>query len=78
MAALKAERNETQLAREDNQSRAVEVVVGSSSRAEPAKKVVILTAAQETKKRKLDERKAMIEAKRMKVGCFLGDVSVHV
>lgn len=67
MAALKAERDVTQQAREENQSRAVQVVAGASH-AEPAKRVVVLTAAQEAKKRKLDERRAMIEAKRMKVG----------
>jgi hypothetical protein len=71
MAALKAERDVTQHAREENQGRTVEVVVGSPSHAEPAKKVVVLTAAQEAKKRKLDERKAMIEAKRMKAGFSL-------
>lgn len=67
MTALKAERDETQHAREENRSRTAEVVVGSSSSAEPGKKTVVLTAAQEMKKRKLDERRAMIEAKRMKV-----------
>ncbi|KAI5453607.1 hypothetical protein NCC49_005431 [Naganishia albida] len=66
MAALKAERDVTQQAREENQSRAVQVVAGASH-AEPAKRVVVLTAAQEAKKRKLDERRAMIEAKRMKM-----------
>lgn len=45
----------------------LDVAVGGSSQGEPKKKTVILTAAQEMKKRKLDERKAMIEAKRMKV-----------
>ena len=67
IAALKAERQETQQAREENQSREVEIDVGQSGNGEPVKKKVVLTPAQEMKKRKLDERKAMIEAKRMKV-----------
>ena len=67
MAALKAERDETQQAREEIQGRAVEVAAGPPSHGEPAKRKVMLTAAQEMKKRKLDERKAMIEAKRIKV-----------
>lgn len=71
MAELKAERDETQQAREENQSRVADIAVGSSSNGQPVKKTVVLTAAQEMKKRKLDERKAMIEAKRMKVRCLL-------
>jgi hypothetical protein len=67
MADLKAERDETQQAREENQSRVADVTIGSSSHGQAVKKTVVLTAAQEMKKRKLDERKAMIEAKRMKV-----------
>jgi hypothetical protein len=71
MADLKAERDETQQAREENQGRVADVTIGSSSHGQPVKKTVVLTAAQEMKKRKLDERKAMIEAKRMKVRYFL-------
>ncbi|KAJ9091045.1 hypothetical protein QFC19_009282 [Naganishia cerealis] len=68
MAALKAEREETQQAREERQSRAVEVEQVAVSGGQPAmKKTVTLTPAQEMKKRKMDERRALIEAKRMKM-----------
>lgn len=67
MAALKAERNETQQAREERLN--IREVDGTSvSAGQPAgKKVAVLTPAQEAKKRKLDDRRALIEAKRIKV-----------
>ncbi|KAJ9103949.1 hypothetical protein QFC21_002412 [Naganishia friedmannii] len=68
MAALKAERNETQQARDERLSRNVDMNGSSASEGRPAgKKPVLLTPAQETKKRKLDERRALIEAKRIKM-----------
>lgn len=68
MAVLKAERNETQQARDERQRRTAEVdAVPTSDRQAGNKKDVVLTPAQEMKKRKLDERRALIEAKRIKV-----------
>ncbi|KAJ9120118.1 hypothetical protein QFC22_003016 [Naganishia vaughanmartiniae] len=68
MAALKAERNETQQARDERRNQGVGVNEMPAAKGQPAgKKMVILTPAQETKKRKLDERRALIEAKRIKM-----------
>lgn len=61
MEELKQQRDETEQARAGSNSRG-----GTGEPAEP-----VLSAAQEAKKRKLDERRALIEAKRQKV-------SVHV
>jgi hypothetical protein len=61
MEELKQQRDETEQARAGSNSRG-----GTGEPAGP-----VLSAAQEAKKRKLDERRAMIEAKRQKV-------SVHV
>jgi uncharacterized protein involved in exopolysaccharide biosynthesis len=61
MEELKQQRDETEQARAESNSRG-----GPGEPAGP-----VLSAAQEAKKRKLDERRALIEAKRQKVSLAL-------